>query len=303
MAPWFTNGSCDPFHPVSKPCTLGNYVSYAVNVSNPNHVSEALKFADKHNIRVVVRNTGHDYQGKSTGAGSLGIWMHHIKGIDFDQHSDSHYSGPAVTLGAGVQGFEISEVANEHEFQFVSGECPSVGPAGGYSQGGGHSSLSSRYGMAADQVLEWQVIDGTGRFIKATRENEYKDLYWALSGGGGGTYSVVWSMKSKVHPSTPVSGLNLTFTNENITKDTFYKAISLYHETLPSLVDAGAMSVWTITNISFIISPLYAPFLFSFLFFIFYFILFYFILFIFYFYFIYFFFFFFFFFSLRSQYI
>jgi FAD/FMN-containing dehydrogenase len=63
MAPFFTNGTCDPFHPVSKPCTLGNYVVYAVNVSKPEHISKAMQFATKHNIRVVVRNTGHDYNG------------------------------------------------------------------------------------------------------------------------------------------------------------------------------------------------------------------------------------------------
>lgn len=60
MAPFFTNGSCLPFSPVSKPCTLGNLIVYAVDVSTPEHVSEALKFATKHNIRVVVRNTGHE---------------------------------------------------------------------------------------------------------------------------------------------------------------------------------------------------------------------------------------------------
>ncbi|BDD63893.1 hypothetical protein MPDQ_003948 [Monascus purpureus] len=259
MAPWFANGTCDPFHPVSKPCTLGNYVVYAVNVSSPHHVSTAVKFADTHNIRVVVRNTGHDYQGKSTGAGALGIWMHNLKGIQFHGYNDSHYTGPAVTLGAGVQGFEVYEAANARGFQFVGGECPTVGPAGGYSQGGGHSALSSRYGLAADQVLRWQVIDGKGRFITATRDNEYADLYWALSGGGGGTYGVVWSMTSKAHPSTPVSGFNLTFTNADISQDTFYRAVSLYHKTLPALVDAGAMSVWYFTNTSFSISPLTGP--------------------------------------------
>lgn len=60
MAPWFTNETCDPFHPVSQPCTLGNYVVYSVNVSKPVHVSKTLAFAKQNNIRVVVRNTGHE---------------------------------------------------------------------------------------------------------------------------------------------------------------------------------------------------------------------------------------------------
>ena len=59
MAPFFT-GTCDPYSPVSVNCPLGNLVVYAVNVSSPEHVAKALKFADKHNIRTVIRNTGHE---------------------------------------------------------------------------------------------------------------------------------------------------------------------------------------------------------------------------------------------------
>ncbi|KAL2811443.1 hypothetical protein BJX63DRAFT_399278 [Aspergillus granulosus] len=259
MAPFFANGSCDPFHPVDKPCTLDNYIVYAVNVSQPDHISKAIQFTMKNNIRLVVRNTGHDYNGKSTGAGALGLWMHNLKDIKISNWKDAYYKGKAIKLGAGVQGFEAYAAADLQGLEVVGGECPSVGIAGGYTQGAGHSALASVHGLAADQVLQWEVIDGKGKFITATRDNKYSDLFWALSGGGGGTYGVVWSMTSKAHPGTPVSGLNLTFTNAGISQDTFYDAVTLYHATLPSLVDAGAMSVWYFTNTSFFISPLTGP--------------------------------------------
>lgn len=259
MAPFFTNGTCDPFHPVSKPCTLGNFINYAVNVSKPEHVSKTLSFVKKHNIRLVVRNTGHDYNGKSTGAGSVGLWMHHLKDIAINDFSSKHYNGKAMKMGAGVQGIEAYTAAHNQGLEVVGGECPTVGIAGGYSQGGGHSALASRYGLAADQVLEWEVIDGRGNFVTARRDNEYKDLYFALSGGGGGTYGVVWSMTSKAHTGHATSGLNLTFTNANISQDTYYEAVKLYQEKLPAIVDAGAMSVWYFTNASFSISPLTGP--------------------------------------------
>lgn len=60
MQAFFANGSCDPFTSQSTPCALGNYVSYAVDVSTTAHVAAALKFADKQNLRIVVRNTGHE---------------------------------------------------------------------------------------------------------------------------------------------------------------------------------------------------------------------------------------------------
>ncbi|KAF7714347.1 FAD/FMN-containing isoamyl alcohol oxidase MreA [Penicillium ucsense] len=259
MAPFFANGTCDPFHPVSKPCLMGNYVSYSVDVGHPEHIAATIRFATEHNIRVVVRNTGHDYNGRSTGAGALAIWTHHLKDLSIHDYHDRHYQGKAITMGAGVQGFEAYELADAQGYQVVGGECPTVGLAGGYSQGGGHSALASRYGLAADQVLQWKVVDGTGRIITATRDNEHSDLFWALSGGGAGTYGVVFSMASKAHSATPVSGLNLTYTAAGLSSDTFYETIEVFHTVLPALVDAGAMSIWYYTNAFFSISPITAP--------------------------------------------
>ena len=69
MAPLFANQSCDPFQPRDKPCKLGNYVRYAVNATSAEDVAATLNFAKDKNIRFVIRNTGHDYLGRSTGAG------------------------------------------------------------------------------------------------------------------------------------------------------------------------------------------------------------------------------------------
>ncbi|OOQ84385.1 FAD binding domain protein [Penicillium brasilianum] len=256
MAPYF--GSCDPFYPSSEPCPIGNLVQYAVNVSKPEHIIKTLEFTRKYNIRFIVRNTGHDYQGKSTGAGALAVWMHNLKDIEVKNWSDAHYTGKAAKLAAGVQGIDAFEAAHKEGLRIVGGECPSVGLAGGYSQGGGHSALSSRYGLGADQILEWEVIDGTGRFLIANREQN-ADLYWALAGGGAGTYGIVWSMTSKAHPDGVVSGLNLTFSATEISTDTFFQAVELYNAHLSSIVDEGVMSLNFLTNTSFTIAPMTGP--------------------------------------------
>lgn len=258
MAPFFANRSCDPFQPRSAGCVLGTYVQYTVNVSTAEDAAAGIKFASDRNIRLVIRNTGHDYNGKSTGAGALGLWMSHLKTIAFQDWSDEHYTGKAIKMGAGVQGFEAYDAADAQGLQVVGGECPTVGLAGGYTQGGGHSALTSRHGMAADQALEWEVVTGTGEHLIANRENN-TDLYWALSGGGGGTYGVVLSLTSKAHQDTPTAGANLTFTSEGVSQDAYYEAITTFHTTLPKSADAGVMSVWYFTNKTFAISPLTGP--------------------------------------------
>lgn len=61
MQSFFANQSCDPFTDRSTPCQLGNYVSYAVRASCAADVQAAVWFAKLNNIRLVVRNTGHEY--------------------------------------------------------------------------------------------------------------------------------------------------------------------------------------------------------------------------------------------------
>ncbi|KAL9009835.1 MAG: hypothetical protein Q9173_005170 [Seirophora scorigena] len=258
MAPFFTSRSCDPFLPPASPCEIGNYVSYAINVTKPSDVAKGVAFATEHNIRLVVRNTGHDYNGKSTGAGSLGIWTHHMKDIDFFDYKDDRYTGKAYKIGAGVQGIEAYEAGNKIGLTVVSGECPTVGIAGGYTQGGGHSALASKYGLAADQVLAWEVITGTGKFLTATRD-ENSDLFWALAGGGGGTYGIVWSLTAKAHVDVPVSGANVSWTNEGISQETFSKSVGAYHAWTATVVDAGAMSLGFGSNTTFDVGPVTAP--------------------------------------------
>lgn len=258
MAPFFANQSCDPFTERSAQCVLGTYVQYSINVQTAYDIAAGINFANDRNIRLTIRNTGHDYNGKSTGAGALGLWMQNLKDIEIKDWSDDYYTGKAIKMGAGVLGGEAYKAADAEGLQVVGGECPTVGIAGGYSQGGGHSALSSRHGLGADQTLEWEVITGTGEYLKANRENN-TDLYWALSGGGGGTYAVVLSLTSKAFEDTPTAGANLTFTSEGVSQEAYYEAISTFHASLPESADAGVMSVWYFTNETFAISPLTGP--------------------------------------------
>ncbi|KAI0389461.1 FAD/FMN-containing isoamyl alcohol oxidase MreA [Xylariaceae sp. FL0594] len=258
MNPYFANNSCNPFLPKAAPCIIGTYASYSVNVHEAMDIARTLWFATYFNIRVVVKNTGHDYNGKSTGAGAISLWTHNLKDIEFTDYVSAEYTGKAIKVAAGVETQEAFAAASAKNLAVVGGECPTVGYAGGYTQGGGHSALSSKYGLAADQVLEWEVVDGQGRLLKASRSVN-PDLYWALSGGGGGTYGVVTSMTSKAYPDIPVTGATLSFSNAGISADRFYNLVEVFLASLPDIVDSGAMTVSFLTNEIFAISPLTAP--------------------------------------------
>ena len=254
MAPFFANNSCDPFAPKETPCVIGSYVQYAVNASTASDYQHTIEFAKGRNIRLTIRNTGHDYLGKATGAGAIALWTHNIKQIDIIDHKSTYYSGKAIKVGAGVSVIEAYQAAHAKALVVVGGNDRTVGFAGGYTQGGGHGQLVSRFGLAADQVLEWEVVTGDGDLIVAS-PTQNADLYWALCGGGGGTYAAVLSMTSKAHPDERTAAANLTFSNTGVSQDAFYEVVETFINTLPDIVDAGAVSVWLLTNTSFTMTP------------------------------------------------
>ncbi|CAJ2508441.1 Uu.00g134670.m01.CDS01 [Anthostomella pinea] len=238
MNPFFQNQSCDPFTPREKPCELGNYAVYSINVSQPAEVVAGIQFASEHNIRLVIKNTGHDYMGKSTGEGSLSLWTHNLKETEIlSNYTSPLYSGPAIRIGAGVIGGELYATTASQGYRAVGGTCASVGIAGGYAAGGGHSILNGLYGMGADNVLEWELVTADGKHIVATPSNQYSDLYWAMSGGGAGVWGVVLSMTYKIHPDGIVGGARLSYNSSSIEADTYWKAIETFYAWMPIFVD------------------------------------------------------------------
>lgn len=125
MFPIYEGRTCLPTTDPHGSCTQGGYASYAVNVSSVAHIQLSLIFARLVNVRLVIKNTGHDYNGRSTGAGALSIWTYHLKDIVFHSHyQGSGYQGPAMKVGAGAQGFEVYEAADKHGVSIVGGLCP-----------------------------------------------------------------------------------------------------------------------------------------------------------------------------------
>ncbi|RYP42016.1 hypothetical protein DL768_010409 [Monosporascus sp. mg162] len=239
------NQSCDPYTPKERPCTLGNYPVYSINVTGAGDVAAGIRFAQENNIRLTIKNTGHDYIGKSVGAGSLSLWTYNLQTLEvIDNYrgplnnTNSTYNGPAVKLGPGVIGGNAYTALAARGYRIVGGSCPSVGLAGGYTPGGGHSLLNSKYGMAADNVLEWEVVTAGGEHLIATPAQN-RDLYWALSGGGAGTFAVVLSMTTKIFRDGPVAGGTLSFTDTDTDVDTFWEATGAWFKHMPKLVEGG----------------------------------------------------------------
>ncbi|KAF2759926.1 FAD-binding domain-containing protein [Pseudovirgaria hyperparasitica] len=259
MAYPFSNNSCNPFVGSDTACTLGGHVVYSVNATSVEHVQATIKFARKNNIRLVVRNTGHDYLGRSTGAYAIAIWTRHLKSLELiSEYHGTSYDGPAIRVGAGIESQEAYAFAEQNGLMVVGGNCPTVALAGGYSQGGGHGPLSSRHGLAADQILEIEAVTANGRLVKATPTSN-ADLLWALSGGGGGTYAVVVSMTVKAFTNTHITMATFSLMNNGTNADAIYEVLGTFLQNLPALADAGAFVAWVAAPFGLLMSPAMGP--------------------------------------------
>lgn len=124
--------------------------------------------------------------GRSVAPNSLSIWTHHMKGIEYHERSFRPRScwtaivGNAITAEAGIQMMDLYEYLDGYGETVVGGGGITVG-VGGYVTGGGHSVLSSRNGVAADQVLEMEVVTPDGEHIVAN-ECQNEDIFWAMRG-------------------------------------------------------------------------------------------------------------------------
>jgi hypothetical protein len=199
----------------------------------------------------------NSFFGRSTGAGSIAAWTHNLKSIDVLQWSDASYSGPAIKMGAGVLGYEVADAAKAAGLMVLGGTCPTVGIAGGYTQGGGHSALSTSFGMAADQVLEFDVVTTSGKITKASA-TENPDLFWALRGGGPGTYAIVTAVTVRAHPDGVVGGYSLQTAASFTTQEKWWQMLSAFHSLLPSMTDKGATVVYFYSSSVFAITPITA---------------------------------------------
>ncbi|KAK3307385.1 FAD binding domain-containing protein [Chaetomium strumarium] len=265
MSPYFLNNSCTPFaedpsvFESAAACKMGNAPAYAINVSSAADVQAGFRFARDKNVRLVVKNTGHDYLGRSNGQGALSLWTHNLKDMTFLNYSSSQYTGPAVKLGAGVQAFEVYAAAAARGLRFVGGFCPTVGVAGGFVGGGGHGLLMGAYGLASDNTLEFEVVTPRGEHLVVS-PTRHSDLFWALNGGGAGTYAVVVSQTTRLHPDGPVAGAFVTVNNRasanahaNATttanNDAFWQAVTKWQGHLFALdVVPGLTTEWSLTN-------------------------------------------------------
>ena len=150
----------------SVPCGQGRVSLYSAEVESAADIQATVEFASKYNIKLAIKNTGHDFLGRSSAPDSLQISTYKMKSVtvvnNFTPSVPAGTNAPpgvkAVTVGAGVQLHDMYAYLGTQGVMVVGGSSNTVGIAGGYIQGGGHSLMGWIAGMASDNALEFTLV-------------------------------------------------------------------------------------------------------------------------------------------------
>jgi FAD/FMN-containing dehydrogenase len=160
-------------------------------------VAAAVRFALDEELEIAVRGGGHNVAGHAVSDGGIVIDLSLMRGVDVD---------PA-TRTARVQGgalwTDVNRETHAHGLAVTGGAISTTG-VGGFTLGGGLGWLMGVCGLAADNLLEAEVVLANGDILRTGR-GEHPDLFWALRGGGG-NFGVVTSFVFKLHPIAEVVG-------------------------------------------------------------------------------------------------
>ena len=212
--------------------------AYAVTAESSADIAAAVRFARAHNLRLVIKGRGHSYLGGSNAPDSLLIWTRHMDDVTvhdaFTPKGSTAAPVPAVSCGAGAMWLHAYQAVSVGAGRYVQGGgCTSVGVAG-LVQGGGFGSLSKGFGTAGAHLLEAEIVtaDGEVRVVNHVLEPE---LFWALKGGGGGTFGAITRLTLATHELPKTFGsikLDIHAKSEDGYRRLLAKFVDVYAENL-----------------------------------------------------------------------
>jgi FAD/FMN-containing dehydrogenase len=214
--------------------------AYVVAARNASDVVAAVNFARKNNLRLVVKGGGHSYQGTSNAPDSLLVWTRAMNGIvlnDAFVGQGCHgkmAAQPAVTLDAGAMWIDAYDAVTTKAGRYVQGGgCTTVGVAG-LIQSGGFGSFSKGFGTAAGSLLEAQIVTADGA-LRAVNPCQDAELYWALKGGGGGSWGVITQVTLRTHDLPQFFGGaegTVRARTDQAFRELILRMVSFYHDNL-----------------------------------------------------------------------
>jgi len=163
-------------------------------------ISKAVKWAAENQLKVVPRSGGHGGSGLASCDGGMLIDLALMKGITYDPSTGN------ATVQSGCRLSDIDYELLPYNRAVPIGTVGITG-IGGLALHGGYGLLTKSYGLTVDNILQVEIVTGTGEILIAN-EKQNTDLFWAVRGAGSNV-GIVTNFVFKTHqmPPTVYGGL------------------------------------------------------------------------------------------------
>ncbi|OVA12245.1 FAD linked oxidase [Macleaya cordata] len=163
------------------------------------HIQATVICSRKHGIQIKTRSGGHDFEGLSyvSDVQFIVVDLFNLRSITVNIEDRTAWVQSGATIGELY--YRIAE--KSRTLGFPAGIGPTVG-VGGHFSGGGEGFMARKYGLAADNVIDARVVDVHGRILD--KESMGEELFWAMRGGGGGSFGIILSWKIRLVSVPPI---------------------------------------------------------------------------------------------------
>ncbi|KAL0778115.1 hypothetical protein CaCOL14_005768 [Colletotrichum acutatum] len=184
-------------------------------------VAPLIQCAKTSGIKAVPRTGGHHFLGYSALQDALVIDITHIDYVNIAADKKT------ATVGAGIRFGALYTALGQQGLDWTGGICPTVGISGFLSAGGFNMQMRQN-GLGVDNVESAKVVTSDGCIVTASRD-ENADLFFAIRGGGGGSYGVVieWTLRMYEFPRSAMVYLQWNGS------DTRFDIAKTFHEWAP----------------------------------------------------------------------
>lgn len=168
-------------------------------------VRHAITWARLNGMPFVLRNGGHSYAGTSVVEGGLIIDLRPMNAIALRR-------GGLLDIAGGALNADAYTALRRHGLALTHGRCLGVGISG-FLMGGGIGFSMREHGLGCDAVEEADLLLPDGRILTASARNE-PDVFWAVRGGGGGTFGAVLGWRIRPVPAYDVTVFKCTWNRD-----------------------------------------------------------------------------------------
>lgn len=158
-------------------------------------IVDAVRFGRELGLNTAIRAGAHNVSGRATVEDGLMIDLSLMRGVHVD------VAARTATAQPGALWADFNRETQLHGLATPGGFVSTTGIAG-LTLGGGFGWITSKFGLAADNLVAVDIVTADASVLRASEKDE-PDLFWAVRGAGA-NFGIVSSFEFRLHPLGPV---------------------------------------------------------------------------------------------------